>query len=637
MIQTRKILMIFVVMWLLNSWSFGQEKIAPVDSRTAAASRPSVEPAKKIEPRTRYTNFGVYRTNPSPISPSLAKKLSRFVSIIDYDAQGIEAIKKENPHALVIAYCNPMELFDPRYSEGKNQVIGFGALYGSRPLQGQLYKFVYKQRKEWFLNQPDGMAINYWLQPPMRLMNLSELCPVVEGQQWSDYLACYLLDNVFNNPAWDGLFIDNCWENISWIAEKLEIQMDLNNNGQADETLDQIDISWRNGVEKFIRLIREAKGPDFIIIGNKPCLEHAQLLNGKMWEDFPPPCHEKDWDKTMAHYLALSSRPGFDYSLIQTKGGEREVRLGLTSALLGNGYYVYSQDSTKQFEIFEADLGRPLGPAISPHLTIFKEDFSTAEITSFLVTGDTAKITSASDSRNLDSKCLALLPGQKIKTQLLAPGEYIISYQHQLEDRQRAILLIQVLDKQDRQISQERLERWQGFWQFHHLELKEPSSICWQVVDVASVSSSLPSRVFLDRIEVTKVLPGVWLRPFEKGWVFCNPSGERQPIFPFLPGLALPPKDGLIWLKNGTVYGKIITFQQTLPQTKPDEVGEFKKEEKRPESKPEQTPPSTGGNVPSEEKKDLTDLERLERLEKQAQAVREQLEKLLKKKEEENK
>jgi len=502
--------------------------------------------AQETDQPRPYPRVGVYRTNPSEITPALAKRLAKFeLIVLDYETVGVEQVRQLNPNCKILAYCNPMELFDPAYRGDNGQAAGFAQVYTGRPLQGRLYRFVRAERPQWWLNTPEGRSINYWLQPPMRLLNLSNQCPEVDGQRWSDYFAGFILDNVFNKDAvWDGLFIDNCWENISWMPEHLKAEMDLNSNGLADETNDQMDQAWVSGVANFVRTIRQAKGQDFIIIGNKPCLEHADLVNGKMWEDFPPPCHARNWDATMAHYLELSSRPGFDWSMIQTKGDDRAIRFGLTSALMGNGVYVYGQDSSRWFDFFEADLGQPLGPAVSPHQSIIKEDFQGRRLDSKLILGEGVVI---------GQSALALLPGQTIQTTLLEAGEYLVSFQYKLTDRRRTLLDVRQLNEQGQQVDHDLIERWPVSWAFDRWTLESAGRFEWQAVGLTAEGQSNDRPALIRRLEVVRIRPGVWTRPFENGWVFCNPSRQAEPIFPFVQQW-LEPRDGRIFLKDGRCW-----------------------------------------------------------------------------------
>jgi len=252
----------------------------------------------------------------------------------------LELLKQLNPMIKLLAYSNPMELFVP--------------MVANRPLQKQLLNDLQSSYQKWFLKCPNGSPVIFW--QGMQMLNLSSDCPLVKGQRWNQCIAQFLLTRVLADPIWDGYFMDNSGGNISWVNDG---QIDADVDGKKDDS-EMLDMAWSEGIAEFLTTIRQAKGKEFILVGNKGSLEFLDILNGKMFEEFPNDYlggkEAGGWYQSMENSILTGPN-----SIIQAKAnGETSRQFILASALLADGYFAYGQDMTSRFPEYQ-DIGQPIG------------------------------------------------------------------------------------------------------------------------------------------------------------------------------------------------------------------------------------------------------------------------------------
>lgn len=308
------------------------------------------------EPRPKkvYPKLAAYWQSPF-MTESTAKKLAEFdLVIVDPENRrnnsgSIDKIRRLNPSVVLIPYWNIMELFDPQVS--------------GRPLQNWLYRVISTQYSQYWLSTPDGKPNYYWMQPRMRMLNLSSKCPKVNGLRYSEYIANLLIDSVLSDKIYNnGFFSDNLWDDVSFVNPG---KIDANNDGITDNPNGwqlnlPLDRWWREGIKAGFSKVVAVKGKSFIFIGNEPNTAYADLTKGKMYENFP--C---SWigglEDNIEHYL----KNGTDYTIIHiAKSDYQRVRLVLGITLLGSGYFCYDYNNTTWFDEFDVDLGNPIGVAM---------------------------------------------------------------------------------------------------------------------------------------------------------------------------------------------------------------------------------------------------------------------------------
>lgn len=267
-------------------------------------------------------------------------------------------IKEINPSAKLVCYSNPMEFFDPVLSD--------------RPQQQRWSQRIATHYASWLLKTAEGSAAIFW--PGMIMLNLSAACPTYETPEFGEinygqWMAQEIL-RLLENPIWDGYYMDNGGGNISWLYQDKGTQIDADGDGQADEN-SRLDSTWSLGVHDFLKMIRQAKGPDFILLANKGSVEFMDVLDGRFFENFP--CdylgdkQDGGWHQCM--YNALQTGP---YTTLQVPSSD-DAEFGVASALLVDAYVAIGQDNLRNYPQLRHRLGQALGVAMRQDSLFFRE------------------------------------------------------------------------------------------------------------------------------------------------------------------------------------------------------------------------------------------------------------------------
>jgi hypothetical protein len=398
-----------------------------------------------------------------------AQKIAKFdLAIVDLEnwanVTEVDRIKEINPNCTVLTYFNPMEMFDPQV--------------GDRPIQSIWYNGVSNLNFDWWLDQPDGQPIYYWHSPRMRMLNLSSKCPVIKGFTWGEHLAGSL--NSAMVPWVDGLFIDNTFNDVSWMKDGF---LDANRDGIQDN-LDSLDLWWQEGMSSFLQLLESD-----ILVGNEANLEYQNLLHGKMWENFPPADFANDWYAAMQNYFQLSNMP---FNIIHGEmKGERWRMFVLCSALLGDGYFSYGTNHIEWYSEYDliSKLGEPVNNAESPHELVWEQTING--------------------------------PGEesmKIVSDLLPAGEYIVSYEYSLIKRGNG-LICEARSEEFGGVfpySQQIHGRWLEGFVHQKVKLTSEGRIVWH--------SRMPAVI--SAMQIWKVQKGPWVRKYKGGEVSVYPNEQ---------------------------------------------------------------------------------------------------------------
>jgi len=277
-----------------------------------------------------------------------AKQLAKWnVVVLDMENQEnspdqIKEIRRLNPHIIILAYITSEEIL--------NNVQNYNNAF----LRQELAQGVYSG---WWLLNTSGQKVSNW--PGTSMLNLSDGAIFnASRQRFNDYLPQFVVDKLEPSGLWDGVFYDNTWGTVSWISDK---NLDLNNDGQSDNpTAD--DQAWAKGFKKMLKKTRQLAGPNFIIVGNGQVYwGYQSLLNGMMLEDFPSPWENGGtWSGSMETYNKLSTlNPDPQVSIVniynKNQADYQRVRFGLTSTLLGNGFFSYDYDVSSPGQIWWYD------------------------------------------------------------------------------------------------------------------------------------------------------------------------------------------------------------------------------------------------------------------------------------------
>jgi len=293
------------------------------------------------------------------ISDEEVDKLAKWdMLILDMEVQEnslkqVQKIKELNPDIVLIAYITSESIYK-----------GVDA-YGNAFLRQKLNKQV---ADSWWFRAPNGTHVSSW--PGTQMFNVSdEAGKNISGKRFNEYLPEFVNSELKSTGLWDGVFYDNTWSDIHWMNNG---DIDLNNDGEKDsrEVADKL---WYEGYRKMLDTTRTLTGDDFIILGNgRTNNGYQDVMNGMMLEGFPP-TWERDgtWTGAMNSYLELPllnhppSVPIIN-SFNKSQTDYKIFRYGLSSALMGEGYYSFDYDVTNHGQTWwydEYDVN--LGPAES--------------------------------------------------------------------------------------------------------------------------------------------------------------------------------------------------------------------------------------------------------------------------------
>ena len=326
-----------------------------------------------------YPRLAIYSTSQT-LNEKVVPKYARFdMVVVDYEnwtnnPESIQMLRQMNKKMWILAYGNPIEVYYKPISK--------------RPLNLQLSLMMEKDKYQgWWLMTDKGEHAVFYTPLPYWMMNMTTLAPKIDGQRWNQYIAHFYIDHALKmNPRPDGFFGDNASDNFHWLnnhtlkSRKLGF-LDANLDGLPDEQA-RFDPAWREGMEEFYSIIRAEMGDDFLILGNKGNMELMNVLDGKMFEEFPfayggPDKRAGGWYQCMDSYLQMGNN-----AIVQVKNhfDKQHLIFVLTSTLLGDGYFAVGHNYSSWLPEFNS-IGKPLGPySIDNANDIWSREFEKATV-----------------------------------------------------------------------------------------------------------------------------------------------------------------------------------------------------------------------------------------------------------------
>ena len=296
------------------------------------------------------------------ISESEARQLAKWDLLIldmevqENDPEAIALIRELNPQVIILAYITSQEIID-----GIENSAGGANSY----LRSELSLATVDG---WWLRDQNGNRISNW--PYTYMFNLSDGSGKNSaGLRFNDYLPEFVATKIANSGLFDGVFYDNTWGDVAWINGG---NVDLDNNNQKD-SVNQANALWSAGFKKMLEKTRALVGEDFIIAGNgRTFADYQKLINGMMLESFPSSWENGGtWAGSMDSYLKYPSLNRYPQLPIINVNRKNQLdysafRFGLTSTLLGNGFYSFDYDTTSHNQLWWYDeYDTNLGPARS--------------------------------------------------------------------------------------------------------------------------------------------------------------------------------------------------------------------------------------------------------------------------------
>lgn len=258
----------------------------------------------------------------------------------------LKLIRQLNPKVKIIAYISSQNLLSSDFNANESVLRK---------------KIALSVDNSWWLRDDSGGKLSDW--PNASVLNITDYCGKnINGQRFNEYLPEFMVSNVMSTGYWDGIFYDSVWNGLSWFNSG---NVSLSNNGHRNSSV-ELDSAWKNGVIKILKRTRQLL-PNAIIVANGSFTwDYQNYLNGWMLEDFPTPWENGgSWTGVMQSYLKLSDSSR-NYNIINGSGtaptNYQRFRYGLTSTLLGNGYYSFDFGSTNHaqfwwYDEFNNDLG----------------------------------------------------------------------------------------------------------------------------------------------------------------------------------------------------------------------------------------------------------------------------------------
>lgn len=223
----------------------------------------------------------------------------------------IDYLIRKNPKIILLVYFNPIEWFVPPYQDSPWAIKMVEQLN-----QGE--------RKNWWLLQPNGKPVTFWTGTDGRKTNLMDMrlsSAVINSENYPEYIARQFITDILKDKRIKGMESDNTWPTSFWLGKHDGNKgVDFNRDKIADKNGPEIDRDWQAGENRFIKIIREKMGSDFIMIANPGNLAFNIDFDGKILENWPfeyaGDTTNGGWNISMFNatktgpYTILNARPG---------------------------------------------------------------------------------------------------------------------------------------------------------------------------------------------------------------------------------------------------------------------------------------------------------------------------------------
>lgn len=273
-----------------------------------------------------------------------------------YNPDFFDFYRQKNPDGLIVPYTYPAMFFEEASQSN----------YNGLPIRRYVLDEI--NNANWWLRNASGNKVYSW--PRVAVVN-------VTSPAWQNFTV-ETLRNRLGIDRWDGVMYDMVDAEIQHYSAN---GIDINGDGQTDSPA-TVNQKWREGMAQLFAKTRQMIGRDKIIITNGNSLDVYQPnTNGRIFENFPTPWEGNgSWQASMYQYLrrlpSLNYRPAV-YVINATTNNTgnmanyRHLRFGLTSALLGDGYFSFdfgdkSHEQLWWYDEYDVELGH----AVSSHYNL---------------------------------------------------------------------------------------------------------------------------------------------------------------------------------------------------------------------------------------------------------------------------
>ncbi len=268
--------------------------------------------------------------------------------IIYANSPWIDYLLAKNPKLIILAYFNPPEWFSPAY--------------GNCPWSIKITDELMQGGKEkWWLKQPNGEKVSFWTGADGRktaIMDMRDNAVLVNGETYYEFIAKRFVTDILSDKRIKGMEDDNAWPGPFWLGSYGNNKgLDFDRDKKADKNEAEINANWKTGQTKFLQLIREMKGEDFIILANPGTLDFNFNVNGKNYEDFPFRYAGDTLNDAWNINMSNASKTG-SYSVLQARPNNRFFTL-CSALLLDNVCFSEAQNAAYNSDS-KICLGRPI-------------------------------------------------------------------------------------------------------------------------------------------------------------------------------------------------------------------------------------------------------------------------------------
>ncbi|WKZ24494.1 MAG: putative glycoside hydrolase [Patescibacteria group bacterium] len=265
-----------------------------------------------------------------------------------YNPSFFNLYRQRKPQGKLVAYTYPA------FSYIETSQSNYSGLAERKQVRDKI------EQNNWWLRDGSGNFVYSW--PRVRVVN-------VTLPAWQDTVI-WMLRDLYGMSSWDGIMYDMVDPDIKGYSPN---GIDITRNGSVDN-VNFVNQQWRQGMTELFSKTRSLIGPNKLIITNGSSIDEYQRdTNGRIFEMFPTPWEGNgSWQASMYQYLrrmpSLNRSPQvyiINGSTNNTgnKNDFKKMRFGLTSALLGDGYFSFDHgtESHQQqwwYDEYDVNLGQ---------------------------------------------------------------------------------------------------------------------------------------------------------------------------------------------------------------------------------------------------------------------------------------
>lgn len=244
----------------------------------------------------------------------------------------------------------------------KNENKGIALAYTYPGMSLNLPHTLYSkiEQENLWLRDKDGNKMQMW--PGLYAVNLT-------SSRWQQINLDFIQDKM-NEGEWSGIMYDTVDATIDRYSRN---GIDINSDGRTDDSA-TVNSAWQRSMAELFKKTRNGPLRNKIMIMNGNSVASYQPdMNGRVFETFPTPWEGNGtWQATMYQYLRrlppLNKAPqvfviNSNTNNTGAQNDYRKMRFGLTSTLLGDGYFSfdYGDQAHQQlwwYDEYDVALGR---------------------------------------------------------------------------------------------------------------------------------------------------------------------------------------------------------------------------------------------------------------------------------------